>query len=83
MMGALFRLWRSEITTGIGYSFGSQIMKYPLGYQGEMEGDSPIAEPLAQKAYYSNLTFLVGFSIFPVEFFTETLKGLNIIEKKQ
>ncbi len=80
MMGALFRLWRSEITAGVGYSFGSQVAGYPLGFQSTGNKDFS-CEQFKQQAHYSNLTFLVGFSIFPVELFTETLKGLRIIEK--
>jgi len=81
MAGALFRLWRSEITAGLGYSFGRQDMMQSIDFTTAHEDNYLFGERHLEMGYYRNLTLLVGFSIFPTELFQKTIQGVPFIHK--
>lgn len=81
MAGALFRLWRSEVTAGIGYSFGHDQVQQNVDFDSAHEDNLLIGELSEETGRYSNLTLLVGFSIFPKELFEKTLEGLPFFKK--
>lgn len=77
MTGALLRLWRSEITIGVGYAFGSDDMKQNVDFSTAHENNLLLGERGAQTGHYNQLTVLIGFSIFPRELFEKTLPFLG------
>jgi hypothetical protein len=77
MAGALFRLWRSEITIGVGYAFGSDDVKQKVDFSTAHENNLLLGERSRQTSHYNQMTVLVGFSIFPKELFERTLPFFN------
>jgi hypothetical protein len=81
MAGALFRLWRSEITAGIGYSFGSENISQKVDFDTAHEDNLLLGERQAKRGYYRNATILVGFSIFPTELLQKTIESVPFLKK--
>ncbi|MBN1478828.1 hypothetical protein JXA70_01000 [candidate division KSB1 bacterium] len=82
MAGLLFRLWRSEVTVGVGASFGQENVLQAVDFNTAHESNLLLGERKKERGTYRNLTFLAGFSIFPSELFQKTLEGFPLFNKK-
>ncbi|MBN1464126.1 hypothetical protein JXA02_00090 [candidate division KSB1 bacterium] len=82
MAGALLRLWRSEITAGIGYSFGSDIFIQKVDFDTAHEDNLLMGERQEKRGTYRNATLLVGFSIFPSELLQKTIESVPFLKKR-
>ncbi|MBN1560317.1 hypothetical protein JW998_08705 [candidate division KSB1 bacterium] len=81
MAGALLRLWRSEVTAGIGYSFGSENFMQKVDFDTAHEKNLLLGERREKRGIYRNATFLVGFSIFPSELLQKTIESVPFLKK--
>lgn len=83
MTGLLFRLWRSEVTVGVGVSFGQENVQQLVDFNTAHESNLLLGERKKERGTYRNLTLLAGFSIFPSELLQKTLEGFPLFNKKK
>jgi hypothetical protein len=83
MAGVLLRVWRSEFTAGVGYSYGQDRIGQKVDFNSAHEDNLLMGELGKANGSYKNLTLLAGFSIFPTELFEKTLDGLPFFRHKK